>query len=183
MGRVTSRAALARLALGALVVASLACSTAASTTSGTEPLPIASANVCIDVPAALVARTAHDEAGYVDVLVGAAGVDPCVLGIEVYGPSAPDRPRTLDDLRSSLETDHAPSYEVTAHATRAERGGRALVTATAHNRDNGLTQRQWAFFLEGDAVVLSFYARQSIDACESFEQTVLSTIRTGHCGG
>ena len=147
----------------------------------THTVPVAGTGMCIDIPTSLTAETKADDHGYVDVLVGEVGRDICVAGVEVYLAAAPNRPRDLASLRQSLERDHEARYKLTAGPEILQREGRATVTATLESTEGGLRQRQWAFLLGPDPVVISVYSTRAMSDCDPLEATILSSIRRGLC--
>ena len=162
-----------------VVIALVACT--GTRTAPSRCLALGSSGYRVDVPSNLHVETSHDEPGYVNVIIGEAGRDPCAVGIEIYLAASADRPRDLAALQQSVEHDHAKQFVATDPAHVVQRDGRPTVTAAFESHENSLRQRQWAFMLGTDPVVVSAYTMQTLANCSPLESAVLSSIARGAC--
>jgi hypothetical protein len=165
----------------ALVVLNGCARSQAPLSADTHSIAVGGTGICFEIPTSLDGETKADDHGYVDVVVGHADRDRCVAGIEVYLAAAPDRPRDLEALRQSIERDHEPQYKLSVAPQIVQRDGRPTVTATLESTERGLRQRQWAFLLSSDPVVVSFYTTHALADCEPLETAILSSVRRGQC--
>ena len=147
----------------------------------TRCIALAETGIHAGIPLTLEPRTVTNDPGYVDVIVGEPGRDACVVGIEVYLAAATDRPRDLAALQRSVEHDHVSSYRAIVAPRVVQRDGRPTVTATFESSKPDLRQRQWAFMLDGDPIVVSVYANGALDECVPLETAILSKISRGSC--
>ena len=132
--------------------------------------------VMVDAPKSMASKVATDETGYVDVIIGEAGKDDCMVGVEVYSEAASDHPKDLDALATALDTDHTKPFEVLERAHKVKAGGKDVVRGVT-KAGKGRLQRQTAFFVKKNAVVLSFYPLRREDACAALEESVTASAR------
>ncbi len=133
--------------------------------------------VTVETPKSMRSKVATDETGYVDVNIGEAGTDDCMVGVEVYSEAASDRPKDVNALVTALDTDHTKPFEVIERAHQVKAGGKDVVRGVTKS-GKGRLQRQTAFFVKKNAVVLSFYPLKAEDACAALEASITASARS-----
>ncbi len=139
--------------------------------------PVTVGAVVVDVPKSMATKVVADESGSVDVVVGEAGKDTCMIGVEVYSEAAADRPKDLAALATAVDEDHTAPFEVVERAHKVKLATKDVIRGATKSGKSGRLQRQAAFFVKGNAVVLSFYVLAA-GGCAAIEEPMIASARS-----